>query len=178
MKQKIYIQKNKRTPGRARIYLLKMKSLRRKIVEIPAAVYTDQFLRFLAHYAKEFKANKGYGKYWLKEWTRMEEQGMFKPEKLRELYIDILKNESKLTYVYWEAVHNIGVNALDATKAFISTATYDIRVITGEIAVNNDDEELTDLSMGEAIFICNAMNEEAEELLFKVYNSATNKPIK
>lgn len=149
-----------------------------KAVEIPAVVYTDQFLRFLAYYAKDFKANNGYGKYWLKEWTRMEEQGMFKPEKLRELYIKILDGSNTLTYIYWDAVNCIGVQALDAAKAIVSMTVYDIRVITGEIAVNDDDEELTGLSMDEAIFICNAMNEEAEELLFKVYNSSTNKPIK
>ena len=149
-----------------------------KAVEIPAVVYTDQFLRFLAYYAKEFKANNGYGKYWLKEWTRMEEQGMFKPEKLRELYIKILDGSNTLTYIYWEAVHCICTQALNAANVFISTTTYDIRVITGEIAVNDDDEELMGLSMDEAVFICNAMNEEAEELLFKVYNSTTNKPIK
>lgn len=149
-----------------------------KTVEIPSVVYTDQFLRFLAHYAKEFKANNGYGKYWLKEWSRMEERGMFKPEKLRELYIKILDGSNTLSYIYWEAVHCIGIQALDAAKAYVSATVYDIRVITGEIAVNDDDEELTGLSMDEAMFICNAMNEEAEELLFKVYDSKTNKPIK
>lgn len=149
-----------------------------KTVEIPTVIYTDQFLRFLAYYAKEFKANNGYGKYWLKEWDRMEEQGMFKPEKLRELYIKILDGSNTLTYIYWEAVHCIGAQALDAAKAFISTTVCDIRIITGEIAVNDDNEELTGLSVDEAIFICNTMNEEAEELLFRVYNSATNKPIK
>ena len=41
--------------------------------------------------------------------------------------------------------------------------------------MNDDDEELTGLSMEEAISICNAMNEEAEEILFRVYNSSTNK---
>ena len=152
--------------------------LKRKAVEISAVVYTDQFLHFLAYYAKDFKANNGYGKYWLKEWVRMEEQGMFKPEKLRELYIKILNGSNTLTYIYRYAVNSISSQALDATKAFISTVAYDIRVITGEIAINDDDKELTGLSMGEAVLICNAMNKEAEELLFKVYNSATNKPIK
>lgn len=157
----------------------KMKqSLKHRVVEIPAAIHTNQFLRFLAYYAKEFKANNGYGKYWLKEWTRMEEWGMFKPEKLRELYIKILDGTNTLTYIYWDVVASIGAQALDATKALISTATYDIRIITGEIAVNDDDEELLGLSIDEAVFICDAMNEEAEELLFKVYNSTTNKPIK
>lgn len=150
---------------------------RKKVVEIPVIAHTNIFLRYLAHYTKLFKKHNGYGKYWLKEWTRMEEWGMFKPEKLRELYIEILKDESTLTYIYWDAVHCIGIQALDAAKVFAASTTFDIRVITGEIAVDDDDEELVGLSMNEALFICKAMNEEAEEQLFRVYSSTTNKPI-
>lgn len=153
-----------------------MKQLKKKTVEIPRVIYTDQFLRFVAVYANKFKATNGYGK-WLVEYKRMDESGWFKPEKLRELYIDILKDTSTLSYIYKDAVHYICIQALDAAKAFASVNSFDIRVITGEIAVNDDDEELTGLSMEEAINICNAMNEEAEELLFRVYNSNTNKLI-
>lgn len=155
-----------------------MSQPKNKAVEIPPAIYTNHFLRFLGYYAKNFKATNGYGKYWLKEWECMEEKGMFKPEKLRELYIKILDGSNTLTYIYWDAVNCIGTQALDATNAFISTNIYDIRIITGEIALNDNDEELKNLSFDDAIIICNAMNEEAEELLFKVYNSNTNKPIK
>ena len=35
-----------------------------------------------------------------------------------------------------------------------------------------------DLSMEEALTICKTMNDEAEELLFRVYNSNTNKLVK
>lgn len=83
-----------------------------------------------------------------------------------------------MSYIYWDAVHYICIQALDAAKAFASANSFDVRVITGEIAVNDNDEELTCLSMEEAISICNAMNEEAEELLFRVYNSNTNKIVK
>lgn len=152
--------------------------MKKKAVEIPEVIYTDQFLKFVEHYAKEFKKYNGYGKYWLKEWTRMEENGMFKPEKLRELYIKILDGSNTLSYIYWEAVHCICIQALDAAKAFALTNSFEIRVITGEIAFNDDDEELKDLSMEEALTICKAMNDEAEELLFRVYNSNTNKLVK
>ena len=151
---------------------------KKKAVEIPEVIYTNQFLKFVEHYAKEFKKYNGYGKYWLKEWTRMEENGMFKPEKLRELYIKILDGSNTLSYIYWEAVHCICIQALDAAKAFALTNSFEIRVITGEIAFNDDDEELKDLSMEEALTICKAMNDEAEELLFRVYNSNTNKLVK
>ena len=152
--------------------------MKKKAIEIPEVIYTNQFLKFVEHYAKEFKKYNGHGKYWLKEWTRMEENGMFKPEKLRELYIKILDGSNTLSYIYWDVVHCICIQALDAAKAFALTNSFEIRVITGEIAFNDNDEELKDLSMEEALAICKAMNDEAEELLFRVYNSNTNKPVK
>lgn len=150
--------------------------MRKKIAEIPQLIYTDQFLRFVAVYANKFKANKGYGR-WLAEYKRMDEAGWFKPKKLRELYIDILKDTSNLSYIYWDAIRRIGIQALDATKAFVSANSFEIRVFTGEIAFGDNDEELTGLSLEEALSMCKAMNEEAEELLFRVYNSNTNKLI-
>lgn len=154
-----------------------MKQLKKKTVEIPQVIYTDQFLRFVAVYANRFKATNGYGR-WLAEYRRMDEHGWFKPEKLRELYVDILKDTSTLSYIYWDAVHYICIQALDAAKAFALTNSFEIRVITGEIAFNDDDEELKDLSMEEALAICKAMNDEAEEHLFDVYNSNTNKIVR
>lgn len=152
--------------------------MKKKTVEIPEIVYTSLFLKFVEYYTEEFKKYKGYGKYWLKEWTRMGKKGLFKPEKLRELYVKILDGSGVLSHAQWEVVYCICTQALDAAKAFASANSFDVRVITGEVAVNDDDEELTGLSMEEAINICNAMNEEAEELLFRVYNSSTNKIIK
>ena len=105
----------------------------------------------------------------------MDESGWFKPEKLREFYADILKGASTLSFIYKDAVCYICTQALNATKTFASVNSFDIRVITGEIAINDNDEELTGLSMEEAISICDSMNEEAEEILFRVYNSSTNK---
>ena len=147
--------------------------MKKKAVEIPKIIYTNQFLRFVGIYANEFKASNGYGR-WLAEYKRMDERGWFKPEKLRELYVDILKDTSTLSYIYWNAVHYICIQALSATKTFASSSSFDIRVITGEIAFNDDGEELKDLSIEEALAICKAMNNEAEEFLFKVYNSNTN----
>lgn len=153
-------------------------------IEIPQAIHTSQFLRFAAFYIERFKKENGCygkpeGKYgrWLAEYRRMDELGMLTPEKIREQYIKILDGSSTKSYIYWDAIYYIGMQALDAAKAFIETNSFDIRVITGEIAINDDDEELTGLSLEEAISICKSMNEEAEELLFKVYDSSTNKPI-
>lgn len=151
--------------------------MKKKAIEIPEVIYTGQFLRFVAVYANKFRATKGFGR-WLAEYKHMDEHGMFKPEKLRELYIKILDGSNTLSYIYWEVVHYICVQALDAAKTFALTNSFEIRVITGEIAFNDDDEELKDLSMEEALAICKAMNDEAEELLFRVYNSNTNKIVK
>lgn len=151
--------------------------MKKKAAEIPEIIYTNQFLKFVAIYANKFKATNGYGR-WLAEYKRMDEQGIFKPKKLRELYIKMLNGSDNLPYIYWDAIHYICVQALDATKTFALTDLFEIRVITGEIAFNDNDEELKDLSMEEALAICKAMNDEAEELLFRVYNSSTNKLIK
>lgn len=147
--------------------------MKKKAVEIPKIIYTNQFLRFVAAYTNKFRATSGHGR-WLAEYRRMDEQGMFKPEKLRDLYVEILNGSSTLTYIYWDAVHYICIQALDAAKAFALDNSFEVRIITGEIAFNDDGEELKDLSIEEALAICKAMNDEAEELLFKVYNSNTN----
>lgn len=151
--------------------------MKKKTVEIPQAIYTDQFLRFVSIYANRFIANNGFGR-WLVEYQQMKKRGWFKPEKLREQYINILNGTFAYSYIVKSAIYSICVQALDVTNVLISSNSYEIRIITGEIAVNDDDEELTGLSMSEALSICKAMNDEAEELLFRVYNSNTNKPVK
>lgn len=148
----------------------------KKKAKIPEIIYTNQFLKFVAIYANKFKAANGRGK-WLAEYKRMDEQSIFEPEKLRELYIKIL-NGSNISYICKDAVCYICMQALDAVKALTLANSFEIRVITGEIAFSNDGEELRGLSMEEALSICKAMNDEAEELLFRVYNSSTNKFIK
>lgn len=146
----------------------------KKLVEIPDDIRTDQFLRFVDIYAKKFKASNGYGK-WLAEYKLMESHAMFYPETLRRLYIDIIRDEFKYSYIVKDAVNYICSQALRAVKAFVKVNSFEIRVITGEIAYNDDDEELANLSFEEAVSICKSMNEEAEELLFRVYNSSTHK---
>lgn len=51
-----------------------MKQLKKKTVEIPQVVYTDQFLRFVAVYANRFKATNGYadGLLNIDEWMSMD----------------------------------------------------------------------------------------------------------
>lgn len=139
-------------------------------VDVPPCIHTDQFMRFLKYYSDKFIRQKGFGR-WLAEYQRMEANGLFTPEKLKQQYIDILFNKYKYGFIYKQAVFYICINAEDATKAMLSMAantTYEIRLITGEIATDDDDEELTGLSLEEANDICKSMNNEAEEILFRV----------
>lgn len=139
-----------------------------KTVKLPEVVYHPQFLRFIDYYAKAFIKRRGFGR-WLKEYQDMEKQGLFAPRVLRLFYIQILGNTFKLDFQKEQAVWDICCCARDATEAYIDeriNALYDIRVITGELAYDDDDDPYTDLTYEEAIQIVKALNEEAEEELF------------
>ena len=125
------------------------------------------FLKYVKHYAIKFKANKGFGQ-WLQEYEGMDACGYFdNPELLKDLYISILTNSKSIPYIIKEAAYSICTQALDAAKAF-SEATFEIRLITEEIAVDDNGKELIGLSYDDAQVLCKQMNEEAEEILFKV----------
>ena len=139
-----------------------------KTVKLPEVIYHPQFLRFIDYYAKAFIKRRGFGR-WLKEYQDMEKQGLFAPRVLRLFYIQILGNTFKLDFQKEQAVWDICCNARDAAEAYIDeriNALYDIRVITGELAYDDDDDPYTDLTYEEATQIVKALNEEAEEELF------------
>lgn len=139
-----------------------------KISKIPDVVYHPQFLKFVEYYAKVFKAQHGFGR-WLKEYQDMEAKGLFAPRILRLFYMQILGNTFKLDFQREQAVWYICCYAKDAAEAYIDeriNALYDVRVITGELAYDDDDDPYTDLTYEEATQIVNALNEEAEEELF------------
>lgn len=148
----------------------------KKVKEIPSVINTQCFLWFVSYYLYIFRKNQGYGR-WLKEYQRMDEMKWFEPKKLRELYIEILKDQSDLTYIYWDAVNSICSQALYNTNGFIATQNYEIRTITGAIALDDNDLELTGFTLNYALKACKAMNEGAEEELFRVYNLKTKRPI-
>ena len=140
----------------------------KKVNKIPEIVYHPQFLKFIGYYAKAFIKRRGFGR-WLKEYRDMEEQGLFAPRVLRLFYIQILGNTFRLDFQKEQAVWDICSSARDAAEAYIDervNALYDIRVITGELAYDEDDDPYTDLTYEEATQIVKALNEEAEEELF------------
>lgn len=138
------------------------------MAETPKVIDTPLFLKFAGVYAKKFRAQNGFGR-WLKEYQKMEAQGLFNPKILRILYKKILTNTFRLTFIEQQAVYYIGVLAQDAAQAYFDIqdkSLYKICVITGETAIDEDDEEYTNLEYQEAQQICKALNDEAEEELF------------
>jgi hypothetical protein len=145
--------------------------------ELHRFINSDEFMSNLQLYVDKFRKSKGFGT-WLAEYKRMDVAGYFSPKMLKDNFVKILNDVSALQYIYWEAIHYIGQQALDKTVDDFNSYYYDIRCITGEIAEDDNGEELLYLDLNSAIEICESMNTEAEELLFRVYNSNTDKPIK
>lgn len=139
-------------------------------------INTYKFIENLTLYTNIFKRNAGYGR-WLAEYQRMEADGFFKPENMRLLYIEILNDRSELNFIYDDAIYYISTKAFDATVSYFDSTYCEIRLITGEIAETEQGEPLQYLSVLEAWVLCTQMNEEAEEELFIVYDSETNKPV-
>lgn len=136
--------------------------------KISDVIYKPMFLKFVEHYAKKFRARNGYGR-WLHEYQDLENRGMFKPAIIRDQYIKMLKDQFYLGYIKGTAFWYIGVYAQEAAEKYYDNADsylYKICVITGETAVDEDDDEYIELSYDEASQICKALNEEAEEELF------------
>lgn len=140
----------------------------KQYIKLPQEIETLQFLRMASYYASRFKATLGYGR-WLKEYEYMDKNGMFNPSRLREEFKKILQNNFKGSFIIYDAIYHICIEALEATKALIEDTFYDIRTITGEIAEDDNGVPLTGLSLSDALRICKEMNEEAEEHLFDIY---------
>jgi hypothetical protein len=137
---------------------------------IPDVIDTPIFLKFVDVYTKRFIANKGFGR-WLHEYQDMEARGLFKPAIIKELYKKILLDTFYLGFIREQAVYYIGVYAQDAAEAYMKNREeymYKICLFTGEIAVDDDGDEYTNLEYEEASEICKSLNEEAEEELFIV----------
>lgn len=144
--------------------------------ELKELLNSEQFIQNLKIYSAKFKANKGFGR-WLEEYKRMDKAGLFEPENLKKHYISILNDTNTMKYLYWEAIHYIGAQALNATSDYFNNCYCDIRAITGEIAEDENGEELLYLGLEDARELCKKMNDDIGENLFIVYDSQTNKPI-
>lgn len=128
------------------------------------------FLKFVEHYLNEWLSHCGWGR-WLHEYQVMKDQGLFKPKVFKALYIMELKGTLHMGFIKEEPIHYVGLSAIDATKAYINNVEsyqYKICVITGETACDDDGDEYIELTYDEATQICKSLNDEAEEILFKI----------
>lgn len=140
------------------------------IKKLPDVLDKPQFLKFVEIYTNKFIARNGFGR-WLHEYQDMEQRGLFKPTIVKALYKKILLDQFYLGFIREQAIYYIGVYAQDAAEAYYKAREaylYKIVVITGEIALDDDDDEYTELEYDEANEICKALNDEAEEELFFV----------
>lgn len=137
--------------------------------KLPPEIDTPQFLRMTGYFASRFKAASGYGR-WLVEYQEMDRQGLFDDAlKLRSVFKDILQDKFTGSFIIRDAVYNICINALEATKVLLESVSYGICTITGETAEDDNGLPLTGLSFSDAVKTCEAMNNEAEEHLFDIY---------
>ena len=133
-------------------------------------VNTPEFIKFVDYYLKEWLYYKGWGR-WLHEYQQMQDAGLFKPSIFKALYIKELNGTLNMGFIREEPIHYVGLSALDATSLYYNTqqeTLYKICVITGEIAEDADGDLYIELAYEEAKQICKALNDEAEEELFKI----------
>lgn len=138
--------------------------------KVPDVVKEPIFLKFVEHYAKKFKESNGFGM-WLHEYKDMEKKGLFAPKILRTFYIQICTDRFDLGFIRDDAIWYICSQAVDAANTYIDervNSIYRIVLITGEQAEDEDGDPYTELTYEEAKEICQALNEEAEEELFKM----------
>lgn len=137
---------------------------------IPKIIYTKLFLKALSLQIYKFKANKGFG-HWLVEYEKMNRAGLFEPKAVQKQYIQLLKKEYPYGFMEEQAINYICNRALDYAETIAGSNSFEIRLITGEIAFDNFEKELKNLSFEDAFQTCTEMNKEAEEHLFEVYLS-------
>lgn len=138
---------------------------------IPSAIYSKYFFKFLEEVYFYFKMTNGFGR-WLKEYERAEAAGVFELESMRDEFVRIQENKSNLDFQTRMAIYEMCIGAARKTEMYLRSlpCTYEIHLITGETAEDDEGDPFVSLSKGEALSICEALNLEAEEYLFRVYN--------
>lgn len=143
-------------------------------MELFPELNTEKFLEFTGIYARKFIAQKGFGK-WLAEYQQMEMLGQFEPKILRSMYAAILQNKFTQSFIIKQAVYYICSQAQDATiiaemkeeeRRSKLYAIFNTLILC--VAQDEDGEDLIDLEKEEAEMICEAMNDEALDELYKV----------
>lgn len=125
-------------------------------------IKTAYFLSQLSVRAKIFKDNKGFGT-WLKEYQVMEKHNMFEPKSLRSMYISIIGDNFKHSFIIKQAVYCIAIYAYDNTLSYLQNSKFCI-MQDGLVYMDEDGDELNDLDFCEALDICKAINEDKEDV--------------
>lgn len=142
--------------------------------ELYKLINSEEFTNNLQLFIDKFKKSKSTEEL-CAEYKKLSIAGYLEPKVFKDNFTKILKDISALQFLYWEAIHYIGLQALNKTLDDIDSYYYEIRCITGEVAEDDNGEELIYLDFDEADIICRSMNDEAEEILFRVYNSSLDK---
>lgn len=147
-------------------------------MELFPEISTDTFLKFTGIYARKFIEQKGFGK-WLAEYQQMQMLGQFEPKVLRSMYVAILQNKFTQSFIIKQAVYYICSQAQDATiiaemkeeeRRSKLYAIFNTLILC--VAQDEDGEDLVDLEKDEANMICEAMNDEALDEIYKVIKMA------
>lgn len=134
---------------------------------------TTLFLNKVQKYVDKFKQSNGFGK-WLKEYERMDKNGLFEPTKVRKLYIDYLEDSFLYGYIQLSAIHYIAVQAFDETAQILANSEFCIMTNEGGIYVDEDGDEVTELEFSEALDICKAINDDALDYVVYIADCLTN----
>lgn len=135
---------------------------------------TQVFLDMMQQRAAIFKAHNGFGK-WLKEYAAMDAAGLFKPQKLKRLYEDILYNRFRFGFVQKQAVYAIGIYAYDDTLKYLQSKEFKILNSDGSDYLDEDGDTVVELSFDEACDICQAINDDALDYVVYIADNETNK---
>lgn len=137
------------------------------------AIHTNAFLLSLSTRAKAFKQNKGFGR-WIKEYQRMDEQGLFEPKALKQLCLDMLNDSFKLGFICKQAVYAIYVYAIDDTIAYLRDNSFIIYNSDGSLYKDEDGDTMEDLEFLEALDICKAINDDALDYVVYIGDENNN----
>lgn len=122
------------------------------------AIKTAYFLSQLSSRTKLFKHNNGFGT-WLKEYQTMEDNGFFEPKHIRSMYIAILGDKFKYSFVIKQAIYCIAIYAFDDTMSYLQNSKFCLTQ-NNKMYLDEDGDELNDLDFTEALDICKALNDE------------------
>lgn len=138
---------------------------------------TKAFLDAVTNRAKAFKASKGFGR-WLKEYEEMEAQGLFKPERLIDIYKNYLNKRSRLGFLQNQAAYYICTLALEDTYSLLNDNKFDIWIEElNDYYLDEDGDKVDELEFMEALYIATAINKDTLDFLVCIVEHETKQVV-